>query len=138
MCAIHRVPFEEGDHSQCEMELLACPEHHEEQLRAMEYEPGQVPEQRPTSKPEESSMFKDQEGNPIVGFCLWCDKNFYTMDEVGTHNAEEMANCPMFQELKDDNCGPPVLQALMESTGPFDDGEPEGEHRGQPDGKEEK
>ncbi len=114
MCAIHRVPFEEGDHSQCEMELIACPEHHEEQLRAMGYEPGQVPERPPTSESEESSLFKDEDGNPIVGFCLWCNQNFYSMDEVEVHNADDMAACAVFQELKDQDCGPPVLQMMFD------------------------
>ena len=33
MCIRHRVPMEEGDHSECSIELVACPEHREEQLR---------------------------------------------------------------------------------------------------------
>src|SRR5665213_1245875 len=36
MCIRHRVPMEEGDHSKCSIELLACPEHLEEQRRRME------------------------------------------------------------------------------------------------------
>ena len=91
------------------------------QLRAMGYEPGQVPAQPPTADPEEFSMFKDQDGNPIVGFCLWCDKNFYTTDEVEAHNADGMPNCPAFQELKDEHCMPPVLQVMFEQAGLLDD-----------------
>lgn len=33
MCIRHRVPMEEGDHSECSIELIACPDHREEQLR---------------------------------------------------------------------------------------------------------
>lgn len=33
MCLVHRVPMEHGDHSQCSIELLACPEHRDEQLQ---------------------------------------------------------------------------------------------------------
>ena len=40
MCRDHGVPMEEGDHSNCMVELLACPEHIDEQLRRMGYEPG--------------------------------------------------------------------------------------------------
>jgi hypothetical protein len=29
MCIRHRVPLEVGDHSECSIELLACPEHRE-------------------------------------------------------------------------------------------------------------
>ena len=36
MCIRHRVPMEVGDHSECSIELLACPEHREEQRRKME------------------------------------------------------------------------------------------------------
>jgi hypothetical protein len=34
--------MEEGDHSGCMIELLACPEHRDEQLRAMQKNDGQV------------------------------------------------------------------------------------------------
>jgi len=36
MCIRHRVPMEVGDHSECSIELLACPAHREEQRRKME------------------------------------------------------------------------------------------------------
>jgi len=36
MCIRHRVPMEFGDHSDCSIELLACPEHREDQQRRME------------------------------------------------------------------------------------------------------
>ena len=32
--------------------------------------------------------------DPIVGFCLWCDKDFYSMEEVEAHNADNMKACP--------------------------------------------
>jgi hypothetical protein len=35
MCLIHHVPMEEGDHRSCPVELLACPEHRDEQQRKM-------------------------------------------------------------------------------------------------------
>lgn len=36
MCIRHLVPMEVGDHSECSIELLACPERREEQRRRME------------------------------------------------------------------------------------------------------
>ena len=40
MCRHHNVPVEEGDHSRCMIELLACPQHRDAQLRQIGYEPG--------------------------------------------------------------------------------------------------
>jgi hypothetical protein len=114
--------MEEGDHSECSIELLSCPEHRADQMRAMGYEPGYTKESLPQDS-EESSMFKDNDGNPIVGFCLWCNQNFYSMEEVEAHNAENSKACPVFQELKDKNCGPPVLCQMLEDAGLLSDGE---------------
>ncbi len=36
MCDTCQVPMEEGDHSGCMIELLACPEHKDEELRAVQ------------------------------------------------------------------------------------------------------
>jgi len=116
MCLNHHVPMEEGDHSECSIELLACPAHRAEQMRAMGYEPGQtiLP---PAAKSEESSMFKDEDGNPIVGFCLWCNKDSYTADEVEAHNADDMAKCPAFQDLSGQRCWM-MRMPMKESDGP--------------------
>ena len=105
------------------MELIACPEHLADQMRAMGYEPGQRVSP-PNTEPEESSMFMDAEGNKTVGFCLWCNRDFYSMDEVQTHNADDMAACPSFQELKGQQGMPPVLQAMFEDAGLLDDTRP--------------
>jgi hypothetical protein len=48
-----------------------------------------------------------------------------------------MANCPVAQELKDEHCGSPVLQAMFEQAGLLD-GEPEGEGRDRDSTAEEK
>jgi hypothetical protein len=134
MCMNHGVPMDEGDHSECSVELLACPEHRDEQMLAMGYEPGYSEE--PDAEP--SSMFKDEDGNPIVGFCLWCDMNFKTMEEHEAHTADAMANCPVFQELKDENCGPPVLYNMFQQAGLLDDVSPGGESNEGANPKEEK
>jgi len=107
--------MEDGDHSECSIELLSCPEHRADHMRAMGYEPGYTEEAR-TSESEPSSMFTDEDGNRTVGFCLWCNKDFYSMEEVEAHNADDMANCPVFQELKDEHSMPPVLQSMLEAT----------------------
>lgn len=120
ICLNCRIPMEEGDHSQCSVELLACPEHRNEQLRRMGYEPGtaNMPQSRDA---DEGRMFEERDGNPIAGFCLWCNQDFVTMEEVETHNADDMARCPIFQELKNEHCMPPVLQAMFEDANLIDD-----------------
>jgi hypothetical protein len=45
-------------------------------------------------------MFLDKEGKPIIGFCLWCDKAFFSMDEVEDHNADDLRACPSYQRWK--------------------------------------
>jgi hypothetical protein len=82
----------------CSIELLACPEHLEAQLQAMGTK-------RTDRQPVEESTsglggFLDNEGRPIICFCLWCDKDFYSMDEVEDHNAGELRACPTYQEWK--------------------------------------
>ncbi len=114
-CLNHGVPMEDGDHSECSIELLSCPEHRADHMRAMGFEPGYTEEPR-TSESEPSSMFTDEDGNRTVGFCLWCNKDFYSMEEVEAHNADDMANCWAFQELKDEHIMPPVLQIMLEEA----------------------
>lgn len=118
ICLDHGVPREEeGDHSKCSVELLSCPDHRDEQMLAMGYQPGDTIEPQPD---DDCTMFMDKDGNLTVGFCLWCNKDFYTGDEVEAHNANDMADCPVYQELKDEHCGPPVLQKMFEDAGLLD------------------
>jgi len=116
MCLTHGVPMEEGDHSECSIELLSCPEHRDDQLRAMGYEPGDMSELPLPVESEKSQMFTDKDGNPTIGFCLWCGEDFYTMDEVEAHNADDMRECPVYQQSKDELCMPPALQWMIEQA----------------------
>ena len=119
MCLTHGVPMEVGDHNDCSVELLSCPEHRADHMRAMGYELGYTePEPEDT---EPSLLFTDEDGNRTVGFCLWCNRDFYSSDEVEAHNADGMWNCPVFQELKDEDCGPPVLFDTFKAAGLLDD-----------------
>jgi len=114
--------MEDGDHSLCPVELLACPEHREEQLREMDRHA-----RTNSSEDEDDSpnpMFQDKDGNHIVGFCLWCNRDFYISDEVEEHNADNLAACPVFQDLKDENCGPPVLSQILMEAGLADHEDP--------------
>ena len=101
MCLNHQVSMEDGDHSMCSIELLACPEHREEQLREMDiFCSKDLPH---GEEALECTMFIDRDCKPIVGFCLWCDKDFYSMSEVEEHNADNSKACPVFQHFKDGN-----------------------------------
>jgi len=118
MCVTHEVPMEDGDHSECSIELLACPEHMSKQLRQM---PTIGANNCPVDEVEtQSTMFTDKDGNPTIGFCLWCNKDFYSREEVEAHNADDMNACEVFQELKDEDCGPPVLRRMLEDFKPMD------------------
>jgi hypothetical protein len=129
MCLKCGVPLDFGDHSHDYVELLACPEHRKvaEAITAPhQAEPG-----------AERGVLRDKDGNPIVGFCLWCDKDFYSMDEVETHNADNMKACHVHEELTNRPGGypymPPILQIMLEQAGlPKGD---ESEEGGDPDPK---
>jgi hypothetical protein len=104
--------MEHGDHSECSIELLACPEHLPQQIRQISINSANHP---PADEIEtESTMFTDKDGKQIVGFCLWCNQDFYSMDDVEAHNTDGMKACAIFQELKDEDCGPPVLCQMLE------------------------
>jgi hypothetical protein len=98
MCLIHEVPLADGDHSDCPVELLTCPEHREEQLQKMGIP---VSNDLPCDGgATERSMFTDKDGKPIIGFCLWCNKDFYCMNELETHNSTDLAVCKIFRDFK--------------------------------------
>jgi hypothetical protein len=124
--------MDEGDHSECMVELLACPDHMDEQLRRMGYEPGTSNMPRRSEDAAGENPFKDKDGNPTIGFCLWCNKDFYTHEEAKEHNANDLAECPVFQQLKDEHCMPPVLQMMLEDAGLLDENDDDVE----PGGKE--
>jgi len=35
--------------------------------------------------------------DPVVGFCLWRNKNLYSPDEVSAHNSDDMKACPVHE-----------------------------------------
>jgi hypothetical protein len=83
MCIKHSVSMDDGDHSECPVELLVCPEHRQDQLEQM----GKftTSDLLHTEGLAESSAFTDKDGKATVGFCLWCNRDFYTADEFWEH-----------------------------------------------------
>ena len=124
MCLRCRVPLESGDHSHDYVELLACPEHRKAD--------GALTAPHQVEQGAEPSVWRDKDGNPIIGFCVWCNRDFYSMAEVEAHNRDNMKACPVHQELVNQPGGypymPPVLQDIMERAGLLkDDGVGEGD-----------
>jgi hypothetical protein len=94
LCLRHEVSMEEGDHSECPVELLACPEHPEQQFKKISEFNASNP--LPDENGAASSGLKDKNGMATVGFCLWCNRDFYSMEEVWKHNDNDMEACPEF------------------------------------------
>jgi hypothetical protein len=99
ICLAHGLPMEDGSHSQCPVELLACAEHLAGQLAQMAYEdqPTNMPR---TEASHQASESKDEDCVSIVGFCLWCNMDFRSMDDFSIHSANDSATCGPFQEYK--------------------------------------
>jgi hypothetical protein len=113
LCLKCGVPLELGSHIHDYVELLACPEHRkaDEAITA----PHQA------APGAERGVLRDKDGNRIVGFCLWCDEDFYSLAEVDVHNADNMKACPVHEELTNRPGGypymPPILQIILEQAG---------------------
>jgi hypothetical protein len=94
---MHQISLEDGDHSTCPVELLACSEHRDEQLRDMGiFDSADL---LPSEGEPESGTFTDQDGRPIVGFCLWCDANYYSVEEMEAHHGNGGEGCPAYREF---------------------------------------
>ena len=99
MCLKHQIPMEQEDHSECPIELVACSTHRDEQL----HQPALSETCDSESVRGVQGIFEDDEGHPIVGFCLWCGENFQSSEEVEAHNSGDMAACSEFQKFKRGN-----------------------------------
>lgn len=89
------LPCDVGDHSDCPIELRACPKHENgispAELEAVK-EAGAVEIQFPAKLPEALKEIASDSKN-YVGFCLWCGHGYerYTREVVAEHFAY---NCP--------------------------------------------
>jgi hypothetical protein len=89
--------MEEGDHGECPIELLACPAHRDEEFEKMSHI--SASELLPAEDGVKCPGFRDSDGNATVGFCLWCGKDFYVMEEVWVHNDNDMEACSEVQRI---------------------------------------
>ena len=123
MCVRHEVPMEQGDHSACPVELLACPEHRDEQQRKMNEAASIFSHDGLEADTDtEPVPWQDKDGKPIVGFCLWCNRDFYTMEEVWEHNAADSASCEPYQQFIATQS---ASASMPEDAEPQDGGEPQ-------------
>jgi hypothetical protein len=97
MCLRHRVPMADGDHSDCPVELLTCPEHRRDRQKMSMLSSNEL---LSDGSAAERRMLNDKDGKPTVGFCLWCNKDFYSMNELEAHNSNESAACAVLQDFK--------------------------------------
>jgi hypothetical protein len=100
VCLQHGVSMDEGDHGACIVELLACPEHRDEQLRQM----GEVDafDLTPAEVEGERVVATNENGESSIGFCLWCGRDFYSLDEVWIHNGESADACQVFRQFREE------------------------------------
>lgn len=93
MCLDHGVPMEDGDHSQCTIELLDCPGHADsaqphlltkDQIE-QSWESIQIPDNL-----EEMFQNWNNDPGPNIGWCLLCDSAIRSEDDLipgtNTHN----------------------------------------------------
>jgi hypothetical protein len=89
MCLDHGVPMEDGDHSNCTIELLKCPLHRPGHLHSADsellvedqVEPGWEPIQIPDDLEQMLQNWND-DPEPKIGWCLLCDSAIRTEDDL--------------------------------------------------------
>ena len=98
------LPMEGNDHSDCPVELRACPEHADEQQRsieeAMSSEPDPALVQKWRERPSCECGCVETESSEVVGWCLHCDHVYvnYSSKIEAQHFADDCPGAP--EELK--------------------------------------
>lgn len=100
ICFDHAVPMEQGDHSACMIEVLACREHRAGQMQESDarlsiddrLQDGFVPLQCP-EKMEEMIEAWSTDTEPSIGLCLLCGNPIPSEDDLipgtASHNCVE-------------------------------------------------
>ncbi len=98
-CFVHEVPIEQGDHTGCPIELLACP------LHQPAFEVGVTEEDVRSRVPANFFLEPGLPSRKAVGFCLWCGCDFQSVEEMLQHHAGDLKGCPAFAEGLDPGDG---------------------------------
>ena len=61
-------------------------------------------------------MFTGEDGNRVIGLCLWCPREFYSVREAEEHYFDGTGDCPLFPEMSREPSTPPVLQIMLEDA----------------------
>jgi hypothetical protein len=96
--------MEQGDHSDCPVELRPCPKHKdtadqqvaEVESTAVEIDFSVLSRERQRSKADCQCGCADADSGPAVGFCLWCNHVYaeYSPKNENRHFAHHCPNAP--------------------------------------------
>jgi hypothetical protein len=97
------LPMEGHDHSECPVELRACPEHAAEQQRSIAEAMSQESDPESIQKWRERLSARPrcecgcvEADSKIVGFCIWCDHTYlaYNSEIEDLHFAKHCPGAP--------------------------------------------
>jgi hypothetical protein len=93
-CLLHDPSPIDADHSNCPIELVVCPEHLG--LSSLDLSPSEPLHACPRTIKEDIASASQQ----AIGFCLWCNRNFDSVEECMLHLANDSKACSVFQQFK--------------------------------------
>jgi hypothetical protein len=111
----------EGDHIECarDVEHFPCPAHLREHLKACGYDPDNLPD--PGSPLSILSLFSDEEGREIVGWCRWCLDSFRSARAFREHQDDLWNSCSAFAAMRNNPMIVEFLDAMDEWGEGMDD-----------------
>lgn len=60
------------------------------------------------------SLFIDEDGYLIIGFCLWCNQRFHSFLEAEEHLYDGSGACPVLRETCREQSTPFLLQIILD------------------------
>jgi len=112
LCPDHGTPIEEGNHSDCSIDHVTCPEHRRAHLIALGHNPDDPPD--PVSLLSVLPLFSDADLYPLAGWCHWCLAEFRCRDRFESHKGDLWNNCLAFEALRNNKFVVEFLDAMDE------------------------